>query len=56
MIEATDETLLLQVPPTVALLNVVVAPPEHKLGVPKIGPSVGTTVNVLVAGVPQPLE
>ena len=51
---ATPVLLLLHVPPNAVLLNVIVAP-MHTFVAPIIPEGAGVTMNVYVAGVPQPV-
>ena len=54
-IAATDAASLVQVPPVVVLVNVVVAV-AHTDVVPPIADGAAFTVTVAVASVPQPVE
>jgi hypothetical protein len=53
-IVATLVLLLVQVPPVIASVNVVVAPPAHKLSVPPITAGSGFTVNGVDTWQPVP--
>jgi hypothetical protein len=53
LIVATDTGAILQVPPLVLLLNVMLLP-EHMGKLPEIGPGAGFTVTIAVA-IPQVL-
>ena len=51
---ATDDVLVLQVPPVDVFANVDVAP-WQKVVVPVIDAGIAVTLTVVVAGVPQPV-
>jgi hypothetical protein len=56
IIVATAELLVLQTPPPVPSLSVMVTPPEHIVVAPDIGGGPVLTVTVATAAIPQPVE